>query len=85
MQETQEMGVGSRRFLGVGNGDPLQVFVPEKVHGQRSLVGYSPRGRQETDTTEHVTGGHQLPVNSSCRNVKTNLAHIQLMYHILVN
>ena len=85
MQETQEMGVGSRRFLGVGHGDTLQVFVPEKVHGQRSLVGYSPRGRPETDPTEPGTGGHQLPVNSSCRNVKTNLAHIQLMYHILVN
>ena len=25
-----------------------------KSHGQRSLAGYSPWGRQESDTTEHT-------------------------------
>ena len=29
------------------------VFLPGKSHGQRSLVGYSPRGHKESDTTEH--------------------------------
>ena len=50
------MGVRSRRFLRGGDGSPLQVFVPEKFHGQRSLVGYSPWGHrhQETDTTEQL-------------------------------
>ena len=28
------------------------VFLPGKSHGQRTLVGYSPRGRKELDTTE---------------------------------
>ena len=28
------------------------VFLPEKSHGQRSLVGYSPWGRKELDMTE---------------------------------
>ena len=28
------------------------VFLPGKFHGQRSLVGYSPRGHKESDTTE---------------------------------
>ena len=28
------------------------IFLPGKPHGQRSLVGYSPRGRKESDTTE---------------------------------
>ena len=28
------------------------VFLPEKSHGLRSLVGYSPWGRKESDTTE---------------------------------
>ena len=28
------------------------VFLPGKFHGQRSLVGYSPRGRKESDTSE---------------------------------
>ena len=28
------------------------TFLPEKPHGQRSLVGYSPWGHRESDTTE---------------------------------
>ena len=28
------------------------VFLPEKSHGQRSLVGYSPKGHKELDTIE---------------------------------
>ena len=28
------------------------VFLPGESHGWRSLVGYSPRGRKESDTTE---------------------------------
>ena len=31
------------------------VFLPEKFHGQRSLAGCSPRGREESEVTEHVT------------------------------
>ena len=31
---------------------PTSVFLPGKSHGQRSLVGYSPRGCKESDTTE---------------------------------
>ena len=30
------------------------VFLPGKFHGQRSLVGYSPWGCKELDTTEHL-------------------------------
>ena len=31
------------------------VFLPGEFHGQRSLVGYSPWGRKELDTTEQLT------------------------------
>ena len=31
---------------------PTPVFLPGKSHGQRSLVGYSPWGHKESDTTE---------------------------------
>ena len=36
---------------------PTPVSLPGEFHGQRSLVGYSPRDRKESDTTErrHVT------------------------------
>ena len=38
-----------------GDGDPILVFLPGKYHGQRSLVGYSPRGCKESDMTECLT------------------------------
>ena len=31
---------------------PTPGFLPGESHGQRSLVGYSPRGRKESETTE---------------------------------
>ena len=31
------------------------VFLPGEFHGWRSLVGYSSRGRKESDTTEQLT------------------------------
>ena len=33
---------------------PTPVLVPGKVHGLRSLVGYSPWGRKESDMTEQL-------------------------------
>ena len=34
---------------------PTPVFLPGKFLGQRSLVGYSPWGRKESDTIEQLT------------------------------
>ena len=34
---------------------PTPVFLPGEFHRQRSLVGYSPWGRKELDTTEWLT------------------------------
>ena len=34
--------------------EPTPVLVPGKFHGQRSLVGYSPWGRKESDMTERL-------------------------------
>ena len=34
---------------------PTPVLLPGKSHGQRSLAGYSPQGRKESDTTERLT------------------------------
>ena len=33
---------------------PTPVFLPEESHGWRSLVGYTPRGRKESDMTERL-------------------------------
>ena len=60
MQKMQETRVWS-----LGWEDPLEqrwkatlVFLPGKVHGQRSLVGYSPWGGKElkmTEATKHTS------------------------------
>ena len=43
---------GSGRSPGGGNGNPLQYSCHGESHGGRSLVGYSSRGRKESNTTE---------------------------------
>ena len=42
----------SGKSLRVGNDNPCQYSCLENPHGQRSLVGYSPRSHKESDTTE---------------------------------
>ena len=37
---------------------PTTVYLPGKSHGQRSLAGYSPCGRKESDKTEQLTHTH---------------------------
>ena len=41
---------------------PTPVFLPGESHVQRSLAGYSPWGREESDATEHALDPelHQL-------------------------
>ena len=41
--------LGSGRSPGNANGQPTPVFLPGEFHGQRSLAGYSPWGRKESD------------------------------------
>ena len=53
---------------------PTPVLLPGKSHGRRSLVGYSPWGREASDTTERLhffslscTGeGNGNPLQYSC-------------------
>ena len=56
------------------HGNPLQYFCLENLHGQRSLVGYSSRGRKESYTTEqlstaqHIFCKRKINSNSGCQN-----------------
>ena len=54
---------------------PIPVLLPGKSHGWRSLVGYSPWGRWESDTTERlhfhfslscIGEGNGNPLQCSC-------------------
>ena len=51
---------GWRRSPGEGKGYPLLYSGLENPHRQRSLAGYSPWGRKDSDTTEGLTPG-RLP------------------------
>ena len=61
----------SARCPGEGNGNPLQLFLPGEIHGQRSLVGGSPWGcrvRHHWATEHHYLFFlllHQLHLRSS--------------------
>ena len=50
-QETQVRSLGREDSPGGGHGNPLQYSCLENPQGQRRLVGYSPRGRKESDAT----------------------------------
>ena len=64
--DTGDVGLipGLRRSSGGEKWQPAPVFLPEESHGQRSLLGYSPWGPKESDTTKHPS--HTQARNSMC-------------------
>ena len=70
-----------------------KVFLPEKSHGQRNLVGYSPWGCKESDTTEwlsvraethtQILAGKFLSVQFS-HSVMSNPLRLQGLQHASV-
>ena len=66
---TATIGVYQRKW------HPIPVLLPGKSHGRRSLVGCSPWGREESDTTERLHShfslscigeGNGNPLQCSC-------------------
>ena len=53
MQETQVRSL-CRKDPWRRKWQPTPVSLPGESHGRRSLVGYSPRGHKESDTTERL-------------------------------
>ena len=65
----QQLSIGRRRW------HPTPVLLPRKSHGRRSLVGCSPWGREESDTSERlhfhfslscIGEGNGNPLQCSC-------------------
>ena len=54
MQETWVQSLGQEDLLEKEMATHSSILAWKKSHGQRSLVGYSPWGHKETDTTEHT-------------------------------
>ena len=55
MHMTQVRSLCQKDPLEKENGNPLQYSCLESPMDRRSLVGYSPWGRKESDTTERLT------------------------------
>ena len=76
---------GWGRSPGEGNSNPPAVFLPGESHGQRSLVGYSPWGRKESDTTEatniHTPSLYQEEEDSESLETLTNGECLNLNLH----
>ena len=51
-----------RKILWRKKWQPTWVFLSGKSHGQRSLAGYSPWSRKESDTTEWLNGHHMVAI-----------------------
>ena len=55
MRETWVQSLGWEDSPGGGHVNPLQCSCLENPHGQRSLEGYSPWDRKESDVTERLS------------------------------
>ena len=55
---------------------PTPVFLPGESYGWRSLVGYSPRGRKESDTIEQLHFHFQ--------SYKTRIQRVLKEYHLFL-
>ena len=55
-QMLRDMGLipGSGRSPGGKAQQPTPVFLPGKLHGQGSMVGCTPQGGKELDTTDRL-------------------------------
>ena len=62
----------SGRFPWRGKWQPTPVFFPGESHGQRSLVGYSPWGHKESDTTERLHFHFHTVFRSGCISLHSN-------------
>ena len=78
---------GLGRSPGEGNRYPLQYSCLENLHGQRSLVGYSPWGRKESDMTEQLSLTHSLTFSKQKinRNVGSTVRKEQGKAHMLLS
>ena len=59
--------------------EPTLVFLPGRSHGQRSLMGYSPWGHNESDRTEATEYEHSS-IKFSC-SVGSNSFQLQGLQH----
>ena len=70
---------GLGKSPGGGNDNPLHYSCLKDPHGQRSLAGYSPQGRKESDTTDWLSTAELPHFCHSEPNVCISFIFIVLM------
>ena len=77
------------RVRSLGWGDALEmemathsIFLLGKSHGQRSLVGYSPRSRKESDKTERLSMHEHTKAPGRVWSIWCEYPHMLEMTHI---
>ena len=64
--------------------EPTLVLLPGEVHGQKSLAGYSPPGRKESDMTEWLTSTslptHRLFLQKMFNFLQVNFTFLKWCY-----
>ena len=64
---------------------PTPVLLPGKLHGWRSLVGYSPQGHRESDTTKQLTLFFTLlTCMHSCRIYRFGWDYISFIFTYMI-
>ena len=71
---------GLGKSLGEGHGNPLQYSCLGESHGHSNLVGHSPWGRTESDTTKATQG----TCTSSLREFQVSLGQRLLRCYVIV-
>ena len=64
---------------------PTPVFLPEKSHAQKSLVGYGPRGLKESDTTKQLSTHNILSGDHHFNDVLSCIHSINLYFYSSYN
>ena len=64
--------VRKRKYTGHDNWE----LLPGESHGQRSLMGYSPWSRQESDTTERLGTAQGIPGGSDGKESACNVGDL---------
>ena len=78
MQETWDWSLRWEDSPGEGNGNPLQHSCLESSMDKRSLLGYSPWNRKESDTTEQLTHTHNYQGSQCDKSVTESRYSVQI-------
>ena len=57
---------------------PTPLFLPGQFHGQKRLMGYSPWGHKERDTTERLSQTCHTNINYEEHGSKKKMGEVQM-------